>query len=126
MKLFSAFAAGMACAVATPSLAVESGSREAPIAVSGRDYTAVGPPRAVYPERALLRELEGAASIVCQVAERGRLTHCTIESETPEGYGFGKATIELARSFRMNATTVNGVALEGKWICLRKSFRLTG
>lgn len=50
-----------------------------------------------YPMAAADKELKGAATIKCKVAGDGRLTACAVVNETPAGYDFGKATIDMAQ-----------------------------
>jgi protein TonB len=54
-----------------------------------------------YPERAQRMEIDGKAVMSCDVTEEGRLTACELVSETPEGYGFGAATLEVSRYFKL-------------------------
>lgn len=50
---------------------------------------------AVYPAVAKKQEVEGRAVVNCEVTATGRLVRCVVESETPQGYGFGAATIAV-------------------------------
>ncbi len=65
-----------------------------------------------YPERAQEREVEGRATVECIVGADGRLS-CTVTSEDPPGYGFGEATLRVARHFRVAPATRDGVATSG-------------
>jgi TonB family protein len=44
------------------------------------------------------------------VTARGRLTGCVVKSESPPGWGFGEAALELAPRFRMKPQTRDGRA----------------
>jgi len=50
---------------------------------------------AAYPKKAQADEIEGQATIYCDVTPSGRLAGCVIVSETPADYGFGAATVAL-------------------------------
>jgi TonB family protein len=69
--------------------------------------------QAAYPERALSNQIEGAAAIDCFVTAEGRLSRCQIAGETPAGYGFGQATLDLAGDFVMQPRTVDGDSVAG-------------
>ncbi len=49
----------------------------------------------------------------CTVTSKGTLTACQVLSETPEDYGFGDATLKIARFFKLKPKTVDGNAVEG-------------
>lgn len=53
-----------------------------------------------YPERAQRMEVDGKAVMTCDVNEAYRLEACALVSETPEGWGFGAATLEVSRYFK--------------------------
>lgn len=53
----------------------------------------------LYPSRALNNSVSGSAEIECVVQPDYTLKDCTVLSETPEGYGFGKATIKLFETY---------------------------
>lgn len=62
---------------------------------SGEDMSAF------YPRRAERREIDGRATIKCQVDAGGGLVNCRVMSESPQGEGFGAAAVSLSRKFRM-------------------------
>ena len=64
-----------------------------------------------YPDRALRAEVGGLASLNCLVQPNGRVADCNLTSETPGGYGFGRAAEGLARHFQISPRTVNGAAV---------------
>lgn len=77
-----------------------------------------------YPSRAENAEVTGQASIRCLVRVDGRLTGCSIASESPSGYGFGKAAVDLSRHFRMSPQTVDGQAVDGASVTVGLRFTL--
>jgi periplasmic protein TonB len=68
-----------------------------------------------YPERALVRELPGSARLDCVVRNDGSL-NCSVQAESPAGYGFGEAALGIAQSFRMAQRLGDGSATEGRHI----------
>lgn len=76
-----------------------------------------------YPERAQEREVEGSATVSCIVGADGRLS-CTITSEEPPGYGFGEATLRIARQFRVAPATRDGQPTSGGRITRRIRWQL--
>jgi protein TonB len=72
----------------------------------GRDFARY------YPERASSRGQEGRTTVECIVNADGRL-NCTIVNEDPPGWGFGEATLRIAREFRVAPQTVNGEPTSG-------------
>lgn len=60
-----------------------------------------------YPQRARDQGIEGSAVIECSISADGRLSACTVVSETPPGSGFGQASIRAATKFRMPARARN-------------------
>lgn len=78
-----------------------------------------------YPSRAQEREKEGRVVLNCAVNADGYIS-CAVASETPEGWGFGEAAIQIAKSFRMAPKTINGEPTSGGTISVPIAFRLGG
>lgn len=76
-----------------------------------------------YPSRAP-KGLEAHVVLRCRVktaapmpytsVEISGIDNCKIVSETPEGYGFGKAAMELTRMFALRPTDQNKVSVAGR------------
>ncbi|HEY0649357.1 energy transducer TonB [Phenylobacterium sp.] len=66
-----------------------------------------------YPPAAVRDEVEGRATISCQVLASGLLADCSLMSEEPAGYGFGAAALSMAFKFRMRPMTKDGVPVDG-------------
>jgi protein TonB len=64
-----------------------------------------------YPEKALDSGKEGSAVLQCTVKKDRALTNCTVSSETPQGFGFGDAAVQLSKFFRMKAAAKPGARL---------------
>lgn len=60
---------------------------------SGRDF------ERRYPRRALQRGIGGRVMLDCHVQAEGRLG-CSVQSEEPQGHGFGDAALRLAREYQ--------------------------
>ena len=54
-----------------------------------------------YPDHAERHDINGRATIKCQVDSHGGLANCQVMSESPQGEGFGAAAVSLSRKFRM-------------------------
>ena len=67
-----------------------------------------------YPARALARGETGSVLLNCRVDVGGAL-HCSVVSETPEGWGFGDAALRIAQDYRMVPAMRDGVAVEGRY-----------
>ena len=77
-----------------------------------------------YPDRAQRMEQEGSATITCAVTAAGSLTGCRLVRETPDGFGFGAATLKLAQYFKMSPRTVDGQPVEGGQVTIPIRFSL--
>ena len=66
----------------------------------------------LYPDRAEQETVSGRATMECIVAIDGRL-NCRITSEDPLGYGFGDATLNISREFRLAPETSDGQPTAG-------------
>lgn len=74
-----------------------------------------------YPEPALVRELPGSARLDCTVRGDGSLS-CSVQAESPAGYGFGQAALGIAQSFRMAQHLADGSATEGRHVLVPVHF----
>ncbi|MDO8381325.1 energy transducer TonB [Phenylobacterium sp.] len=77
-----------------------------------------------YPANAQRTNVEGVATMACQVAADGRLTNCAVTRQYPAGAGFGDATLKLAPLFRMTPVTKDGAPVEGGTIRIPIRYRL--
>lgn len=67
-----------------------------------------------YPGRALAREIPGQVVLDCLVDVNGAL-NCSVVSETPSNWGFGRAALEISRDYRMVPAMRDGQAVEGRY-----------
>jgi len=67
----------------------------------------------VYPDRAVDKDVSGAATLLCSVAADGSMVGCTVIDEAPKGWRFGQAALAAARYFKMSPRTVDGQVVEG-------------
>jgi TonB family protein len=65
-----------------------------------------------YPSQAIAQSVEGRATIECFVHLDTTLT-CRVIAESPASWGFGDATLAIARSFRVEPARMNGEPVEG-------------
>ena len=107
--LLAAALSGMAVAAADPS---------------GAGAPPPSPLDAYYPEAARAAGLEGYVVLSCVTHADRTLTDCAIVRETPKGKGFGLASMQAARLFRMNLTTTDGLPVEGARIRIPIRWRL--
>lgn len=71
-----------------------------------------------YPDRALNANVSGSATLSCGVRADGTMTGCTVVSESPGNYGFGRAAMSLSRDFRISPRTVDGRPVEGSRVTI--------
>lgn len=103
-----------------PTVAPEAEDR--PTTITNPSWAQHPMPR-TYPAAALEQGLNnGQADLSCRVESDGRVSDCTVLSETPEGVGFGAAALQAAADARLSPRTVDGVATGGT---VRFSIRFT-
>lgn len=76
-----------------------------------------------YPLRSALLGEEGHATITCTVELSGLLKNCQIDSETPEGRGFGDAALKVTKVMRMRPGAVDGKPVGGLWVTIPLIFK---
>jgi TonB family protein len=77
-----------------------------------------------YPDRAQRMELEGHATLSCQVDARGTLNSCEVVEESPESAGFGDAAMRLSKLFKMQPMMRDGAPVDGGTVRVPLDFRL--
>jgi TonB family protein len=66
-----------------------------------------------YPPKALALRMDGKAIMRCRVGRTGALSACAIVRESPQGAGFGNATLQMAPLFQMKPMSVDGRPVAG-------------
>ncbi len=61
-----------------------------------------------YPARAQRSGLSGTAMVNCVIAPQGALDDCRVVSEDPPGWGFGEASLKVAKLFRWPTVNRDG------------------
>jgi TonB family protein len=77
----------------------------------------------VWPVEATRMGVSGSAKVICYVTADGLLDRCRIVSETPDGAGFGDATLLLTRYFSMTPKTVDGQPVAGASVIFTVRFQ---
>jgi hypothetical protein len=70
--------------------------------------------RQAYPDKAWRRPAHTLAD--CLIDHAGYLTDCRVIYETPQDLGFAKATLNLAKHFRIRSHVGNGISTAGYWL----------
>jgi TonB family protein len=79
---------------------------------------------ALYPSVARKNQLEGHATLHCQIDNQGALQACSVAQEEPADAGFGDAALRMAFLFRMRPLSKDGVRTAGGEINLPIRFKL--
>lgn len=77
-----------------------------------------------YPLIAAQIQIEGLTNLSCAVNDLGRLESCVVTRETPEGLGFGSASLAMSHIFRMRPQTRNGQPVSRGTVRIPIRFRL--
>jgi hypothetical protein len=73
-----------------------------------------------YPSVALSPSAtEGKSVMRCRVRASGTLADCTVLCEWPANLGFGRATLHLARDFKLDPVLPDGRSPEGRTVVVR-------
>lgn len=75
-----------------------------------------------FPKKALGRGVDGRAVLSCVVADTGHVEDCRIIQESPPGFGFGRASVELSQFFVMQTQTADGASTVGATVIIPLSF----
>jgi TonB family protein len=75
-----------------------------------------------YPDRALDDGQSGSVTLDCLIGGNGRLS-CSVVNESPTGYGFGRAAMNISRQVRVDPTLPDGSSASGRRLQLPLSFR---
>ncbi|MFZ2031273.1 MAG: energy transducer TonB [Vitreimonas sp.] len=78
----------------------------------------------LYPPLAWRQGVQAHVVLDCFVDANGRIS-CSVVSEEPSGYGFGDATLRLARSFRVAPQTTDGRPTQGGRVRIPIVWRLS-
>jgi TonB family protein len=78
--------------------------------------------QAAYPARALDNQIEGDALMDCVVMANGKLTACRIAGESPTGFGFGQAALDLAADYELKPRYIDGEPNSGAQVRLGVRF----
>jgi TonB family protein len=84
------------------------------------------PTRLVYPPLALRAHVSGSARTQCVVTAAGTLADCQVILETPPGYGFGQAALDMMGQFRMQPLSPSGQSVGGARVIIPFRFQYPG
>jgi TonB family protein len=79
-----------------------------------------------YPDQAREAQVEGQAAVKCSVTADAHLDDCLIVSEDPPGFGFGRATLQAARSMNLRAKAAAGKPPVGGQVIVPINWRSAG
>ena len=80
-----------------------------------------------FPAEARKNRIEGRGTVVCRIAEGGRLEGCQVKAEDPPGQGFGEATARLVQGeIRLDKTAIDGKPTAGRSFQVTRIFALRG
>ena len=75
-----------------------------------------------FPDVAHRANTGGQVRMACLVTAAGAMDGCRIVSETPEGFGFGAASLAVAKLFKMRPRMVNGEPVTGGVVVIPLGF----
>lgn len=79
--------------------------------------------RALLPAAAKAENVGGRAIARCRLTTAGETSGCVVLRETPTGYGFGQAALEIAKKYRaapQAAESIVELSYDcGRWTCSR-------
>lgn len=75
-----------------------------------------------FPDRAIDAGVSGSVTLDCIIGGGGRLA-CSVSGESPDGYGFGRAAINISRQLRVDTRLNDGSSAAGRNLILPLSFR---
>jgi len=79
-----------------------------------------------YPKLAVQAHVSGSTRILCVVTAEGLLEKCEVLSETPPGYGFGQAGLNMTNQMQMRPPTRDGHPVDGATVVIPFRFQLPG
>ncbi len=80
-------------------------------------------PQDYFPRKAQLNNVQGKASVLCDIGEDHRL-NCSVESEGPAGSGLGAAAVALFDHTRVKPKSKNGQPTAGRRVRGKMNFTL--
>ena len=80
----------------------------------------------VFPTKALETAKGGRAVIGCEVTIEGFLERCHVWDESPAGYGFGAAALQLAPQFRLSPKIRGGRPVAGGGVMIPINWDMSG